>query len=266
LEAAVKGGGAGGSQYRSLQSAVATQLDKMDAGSPALHSDTAWRHGHQPYREPHLTSRDANHFMEVFWDLFRQGFITLGMDENNQGFPWYRVSYVGRKAILEGNSYFFHDLATYVGIVNEAVPQLDDVTLIYLKEAMQDHMSGCYLSAAVMLGVAAEHTFMLMLEAIEGNVAHAATFKSAFGERSLLKRVEKFRRIVESNPKLIPAEIREDLDTRILGALSMIRTFRNDSGHPTGKLINRDQSYVNLSIFPHYAQTIYELIDYFNAP
>jgi hypothetical protein len=39
-----------------------------------------------------LSYEDSRLFTEVFWDLFREGMITLGLDADNPTFPWFRAS------------------------------------------------------------------------------------------------------------------------------------------------------------------------------
>src|SRR5262249_14977514 len=39
---------------------------------------------------------------DVFWDLFRQGIITLGINDANPAWPWYRLSHFGEKALQGG--------------------------------------------------------------------------------------------------------------------------------------------------------------------
>jgi hypothetical protein len=39
-----------------------------------------------------LSYEDSRMFTEVFWELFREGIITLGLDADNPSFPWFRAS------------------------------------------------------------------------------------------------------------------------------------------------------------------------------
>lgn len=237
----------GFSQYKNLQLTVAEVFLRRE--NP----------GHQPMGES-LSRHDRELFLEVFWDLFRQGIITLGLDDSNPNFPFFRVSANGQR-ILEGQEpYFFHDLSTYEKVIRENIPDIDDVTLAYLKEAMQAFLSGYLLSSAVMLGVATEHSFLKLLEAIESNEAYAELFKNAFSQRTTLQKFNKFRNIVDQNIKILPPEVREDLDTNLSGILSMIRNFRNESGHPSGKIIGREQCYILLHLFIPCCRKIYDLI------
>lgn len=119
---------------------------------------------------------------------------------------------------------------------------------------MQAFRSGCILSATVMFGVGTEHTFLLLLEVIESSPAHLKTYATVFRERTILQKLNTFRSILEQNPKALPREIKEDLDTHFAGIVSVIRAFRNQSGHPTGKVIGREQAFIVLQLFIPYAK------------
>ena len=86
---------------------------------------------------PALISEDRDIFLEFFWDLFRQGIITLAQSDSNPDFPFFRVSSFGKKLIANQELYFFHDVSTYEKVIREQIPDIGDTTLIYLKEAMQ---------------------------------------------------------------------------------------------------------------------------------
>ena len=107
--------------------------------------------------------------------------------------------------------------------------------MIYMKEAMRAFRTGCILSSTVMLGAATEHTFLLLMETIDQSSAHKATFSSVGNERSILRKVNKFRNIIDGMRADLPQVAKEDLDTHFAGILSVIRTFRNESGHHRGR-------------------------------
>jgi hypothetical protein len=223
---------------------------------------------HRPYYADHpgealLESEDADTFLEVFWDLFRQGVITLGLNDSNREFPFFRLTALGKRIVEGEDAYFVHDVSGYEMRIAKEIPKIDGVTLLYLKEALQSFRSGCILSATVMLGVAAEHTFLLLIETIDRSTIHQPAFASVAKERTILQKVNKFRHILEQHAKALPPEIKEDLDTHFSGILSIIRNFRNQSGHPSGKIIDREQAYVLLELFPHYCKKMYQLMDHY---
>ena len=103
-------------------------------------------------------------------------------------------------------------------------------------------------------------TFDLLLDAVRQS-SRADRFSSVVKERSLLPRVNKFKMLLDQMD--LPPNIKEDLDTHFTGIISIIRTFRNQSGHPTGQIIDREQAYVLLNLFVPYGKKMYQLMDYF---
>jgi hypothetical protein len=243
------------SQYEHLKIGIAEIIQKRN--SPSMPNTDI-------YGAPHLSDHDYLLFQEIFWDLFRQGIITLGMDSSNKQFPWFRVSSYGKKLLEHTQEpYFFHDVSTYEAVIKQNIPGIDEVTLLYLKEAMQAFMSGCMLSSSVMLGVAAEHSFEQLLETIAGTPKYEPVFKSVSKERSILPKLNKFKSILDQHIGEFTPEIREDLDTNFSGIIAIIRNFRNESGHPSGKIISREQCYILLQLFIPYCKKIYQLKKFF---
>jgi hypothetical protein len=181
----------------------------------------------------------------------------------NAEFPWFRISNFGKSILENQNPYFFHDLSSYEAVIKQNIPDIDQVTLLYLKEAMQAFMSGCMLSSSVMLGVAAEHSFEKLLELIAGNPKYETIYKSVNKERSILPKLNKFKTVLDQDIGKFTPEIREDLDTNFSGIIAIIRNFRNESGHPSGKIISREQCYILLQLFIPYCRKIYQLKKFF---
>jgi len=164
-------------QYEHLNIAVAHVFARRE--NPALL--------HQGGYPGDIVSRaDAHLFQEVFWDLFRQGIITLGFNNANRAFPFFRLSRVGKRIIENQDTYFFHDVDSYTKLLKQQVPSIDPVTLLYAQEALQAFRSGCILSSSVMLGVATEHTFNLLLEAVAQSPTYAKSFASVAKEQAIL--------------------------------------------------------------------------------
>jgi hypothetical protein len=212
------------------------------------------RGGQDRHHEPQTSASDRELVREVFWDLFRQGIITLGLNDSNREFPFFKVSQFGKRILENENTYFFHDLSTYTTLIKSNVPNINDTTLLYLQEAMQSFKSGCMMAATVMLGVASEHSFLLLLEAAEANSTYGSKFANAVKQRTILQKFRKFKAALDQHIMGdLPSEIKEDLDIDFAGILSVIRTFRNDSGHPTGKILEREQPTL---CWPRYCLTI----------
>ncbi len=223
------------------------------------------RAGRQLVGNSTLGRVDTELLREVFWELFRQGIIVPGLDSANPMFPWFRVTSEGRK-ILTQQPHFPRDVEAYTRLLKQSVPNLNDVTLVYLGEAMSAFRADCMLASSVMLGVAAEHTFLLLIQSVLGNTKWRQRYEPVDRERTILKKFTKFRGLLDTDLKQLPADLKEDLDTQFAGILSVIRTTRNESGHPTGKLLEREQVYVLLQLFVAYCKKMYALRAYFESP
>src|SRR5215470_1227584 len=126
------------------------------------------RHGiSDPESNPadYLHKDDKALFIEIFWDLFRQGVITLGLaDANTSGWPWFHLSRFGETALARQNPYRFHDTSSYIAMVKSAVPDLSADAELYLEEACAAFYADCLLASTVMLGVAAEAEFLRVVD------------------------------------------------------------------------------------------------------
>jgi hypothetical protein len=119
--------GEGSSQYLTLKENVARLFDRREGVAPQPR-----RLVYNPYTDSSLSGKDANLLLEVFWNLFREGIITLGINDQNAEFPWFRVSEFGKKVLNNQDPYFFQDVSTYEALVKARVPNIDPLTLLYL--------------------------------------------------------------------------------------------------------------------------------------
>lgn len=196
------------------------------------------------------------HFLEVFWDLFRQGVITLGMNDSNREFPFCRLTAHGKKIVSDEHSYFIHDVSALIDRVRKEVPKVSDATVMYLGESLQCFRSGCMLASTVMLGVAAESEFERLLEKATSSTTWKSKFESAAKERTALKRLTKFQNVLRGEAKNFPDDVMESFDTYFTAIADLIRTFRNEAGHPTGKVPDREQVYVLINLFVPYCKKV----------
>ena len=242
-------------QFMSLHLAVAEVLrERASEPDSRQHSGDA-----------QLSYADGEFVREVFWDLFVQRVITLGSDDCNSDYPHFRLTGSGEKLAKCQQPYFFHDVSSYENIIRTEIPQIDEHILLYLKEAMQAFRSGCILSATVMLGVATESAFLLLLDTIDGNPDERDKFKSCRKGHAIYTKIEAFRRVAQSQKTALGHAIWESLDINMSCAMDLIRRFRNDSGHPSGRIISREQCFNLLHLFIPCCKKIYELIDHFQV-
>jgi hypothetical protein len=215
-----------------------------------------------PADPPHMHRNDAEFVRDVFWDLFRQGFITLGIDSSqNAGWPWFRLSRFGETALGGQSPFRFHDTASYLAIVRNEVPDISPEAQAYLDEAVAALYADCLLASCVMLGVAAEAEFLRLIEVATSSATHGATFAPVLREKFIRSKIRKFHTALSPRvPTLNPKTDFEDLDTNLTLIQSVLRVTRNDAGHPTANATStREQVYVYLQMFVPFARQVMKL-------
>lgn len=204
-------------------------------------------------------SHDAELIREVFWDLFRQGFITLGLDDSNPAWPFFRLSHFGQKTLLTQSPYRFHDTNSFLSLVEKEVPDISREAVVYLDEAASAFYAGCLLASCVMLGVAAEAEFLRLAETAAKSQAHGQKFAAVSQKNLIRQKITKFQDCLKPLTSALPHEATEDLDTNFLAIQSILRIARNDAGHPTGAAPQREQVYVYLQLFVPFARQLMQL-------
>ena len=191
---------------------------------------------------------------DVFWDLFRQGFITLGLNNSNPDWPWFRLSHFGDRALKTESPYRFHDTGSFISLVKAEIPDISPVGVIYLEEAVTAFYAGCLLACSVMLGVAAESEFLRLLDVASRNAFHGPKFAQAAKQNVIRQKIIKFQDSLKPLLSALPKSAVEDFDTNFAMIQSVLRMARNDAGHPASANPQREQVYVYMQLFVPFAR------------
>ncbi|MEH1947953.1 MAG: hypothetical protein V7K77_13510 [Nostoc sp.] len=226
-----------------------------------------------PSRENHsnrryeLSQKYKTWVGDIIWDLIMERLVTPGLgDQSNEGLPWYHVSEYG-KTVLINQPPQPYDPDGYLTAIR-AIPNVDDVILVYLEESLKAFRIHCLLSSVITLGCASEKAFLLLIEACKQAISDP-TEKTDFEKKTdtivIKRKHDEFQNILKTKivPSL-PRELKENLDNYLIGLFSIIRSIRNDAGHPTGKEMPREHLYACLVTFPEYLKKVYDLIDWLN--
>ena len=159
--------------------------------------------------------------------------------------------------LLEGgHAYFFHQtFSSYERAIRDEVSRIDGVTLIYLQEAMQAFKAGLHSFIDCNVGELLLNIHFCSswrkLQPIQHIVTVFANAHEGTNNSFQSKQVQKY-----TGPpgKTFLLDVKEDLDTNFLGILSIIRNFRNQSGHPTAEVINREQAYYPIAAIHSFCQ------------
>ncbi|HET9321103.1 MAG TPA: hypothetical protein VFO27_15055 [Bryobacteraceae bacterium] len=207
-----------------------------------------------------MRPHDVELVRDVFWDLFRQGFITLGLNDNNEKWPWFRLTHYARSTLAVQNPYRFHDTGSYLGLVRKSVPDISAEAVSYLEEAVATFYADCLLASCVMLGVAAEIEFLRLIAVGAANQTYGASFTKADKERAIRQKILKFQNGLGALPQALREQAGEDLDTHLTAIQSILRVARNEAGHATiAKAPTREQVYVYLQLFVPFAEQVGKL-------
>ena len=206
-----------------------------------------------------LHAADAELVLEIVWDLFRQGIVTLGLNAANPGWPWLRLSRFGECALQQG-LYRFHNKAEFMkALRSEAIDVSPDVA-VYLKEAVAAFYTDCLLSTCVMLSVAAESEFLRLLDVAKNSRAYGKYFSRIGDGLNVRAKILRFGEAIKPMLAVLPESATSELDDALTAMQAIIRTARNETGEPSGASPpSRDQVYVYLQLFIPLAEQLTRL-------
>lgn len=239
-------------EYGSLTSAVAEVLARR-AGAMQHASFGA-------LAQNRLHDQDQELVRDVFWDLFRRGFITLGLNDCNPAWPFFRLSHHAPETLAQASPFRFHDWESYLRLVRARVPDLSSVAERYLHEAIETYYADCVFASCVMLGVAAEVEFLRAMEVGRANPRQTEIFARVDRERHLGQKIKKFQECLRNLPREVLDQLSEDMLASMLPIQSALRIARNDAGHALGSTpLSREQLYVYLQLFVPFAERLHQL-------
>jgi hypothetical protein len=233
-------------------------------------------HGHAPdpitnsgshgrYRQHFLDGSDYDRVRSIIWDLIIEGVVRPGLnDGNNNDLPFFHVTDFGRQRLKDGPRSPY-DPDGFLKRLRTDVPDLDPIIITYLNESLHTFRIGCLLSSTIALGCASEKALLLLIAGYTNalpNPMRDKFHKNTEG-RMIKRQFDEFRKMVDSHLKAqLPLDLGDGLDVTLNAVFEMIRTQRNDAGHPTGKEVVREQAYASLVVFPVYVKKVYDLIDW----
>jgi hypothetical protein len=206
-----------------------------------------------------LHPNDAELVLEIVWDLFRQGIVTLGLNASNPGWPWLRLSRFGECALQHG-AYRFHNKAEFMKALRSEAIDISPDAVVYLREAVAAFYTDCLLSSCVMLSIAAESEFLRLLDVAKSSKTYGKHFSRIGDGLSIRAKILRFGEAIKPVLTVLPESATDELGNAFSTMQSIIRTARNGSGQPTGaNPPSRDQVYVYLQLFIPFAEKLMRL-------
>jgi hypothetical protein len=212
-----------------------------------------------------LGEQDGETVREIVWDLIVARVLTIGMNDANPNWPWLKVTAYG-KEVINSETPVPHDPSGYLGRVREEIPKIDLVIFTYLEESIRTYSIGAYLSASVMLGCASEKALLLLIDSYINSIKDTRSqesFRSKVEGRMIKRQYDEFSKALSAQIGKLPNELSDNLQTILFGVFDMIRNNRNEAGHPSGKVVKKEQIFAYLQVFIEYCKRIYGLMNYY---
>jgi hypothetical protein len=214
---------------------------------------------------PHAKPPDFYGVMEALWSLVGQGLVYLNFSQSAPSNWTFQLTAAGKAAANDQD--MNPDSPEYLRRLQEKVPGASDTVLAYVTEALRSYLNQCYLASAVMLGVASEAAFLEMADAF----GHWLRSDEGTKFLELLRnprasyhqKFREYRNRLEPLKRSLPEDLSDGLDLTLDAIADLLRIYRNEAGHPRGKLIERGQAKINLEMFAHYLERMYTFKAFF---
>jgi hypothetical protein len=205
--------------------------------------------------------------LEIINEWVNNGLLAFGNknDLDNTVFGWLTVTEYGRECFQNG-TILPYDPDKYLTEYKILVPQVDNITLEYLAEAITSYNRDLLLSSTVTLGVASENSIILLIEAFinaMNNGRRKTNFMNSINRSRIARQFSSFKSELLYFNSQIPPNLKQDLDTYLDGIFNFIRLNRNQAGHPTGSKPTKKVALHNIQMFVDYSRRVFNLRDFF---
>ncbi len=242
-----------------------------------LREDKAWKVINHPEQFDGFleftTPQDKAHFLEladtVMWELVVLGVILPGSGGGraveNFNLPNFRRTEYGEK-VLQAGRFIPHDPAGYVGEAC-AVGQtcVGAVARGYLEEALRCFNRICYTASVLLLGVAAEATFLQLGNAISpfiGDPNERKRFEKLVWVKDKHRWIVAKYEQLERNVKRV--RLPDGMDISLKGIYDLIGRQRNELGHPQNvpPEVDKDHAFASFRLFLTYLRDMEAFVEY----
>lgn len=204
---------------------------------------------------------------EIIQELENSGFIYEGngFHGSSATYPWYTITEYGKDAILK-DDWLPYDPDGYVKALKTKMPDIDDITIAYIGEAVSAYNHRHLLSATLTIGVASENLMLLLIEAYAEwipNKGRNVSFRKKIEGKFISPQYKEFKKEFKNDVKSFSKDVQVNWETYLDGIFNFIRLNRNDAGHPTGKKFDAKIVYANLQVFSEYSKFIFKLYSEF---
>lgn len=210
----------------------------------------------------HYENPLTNKITAVIWELIMEGVYTPGTGMQQPNLPFLRATEYGLTC-FEAGELTAHDHNGYLTKLRIACPSIDDVTLLYIDEALDTFRAGRLLASVVMIGVAAENMLLRLTSDVHSALdspQKQTKFETGTKDKRAKRLHDEILSRLRSPATPLPEELEAVLTQHVDGIYDLIRRTRNDVGHPTGRRMGRSETHALLLLFPTYCKTVHDLM------
>lgn len=205
---------------------------------------------------------------EALWGLVGRGLVFPDMFQSApENWEW-RLTEAGNRSAAD-ERFNPDDPERFIERFRQTAPGLPAIVDMYLREALTCYVCEAYLASAVMVGVASEAAIVaLASDAVGWLGTYGAKLEAALKDprTPFAKKFEIFRNALASHHALLPDELREGIVLTFDALLDAFRVTRNDSGHPSGKVLTREDQYIAIQMAGRYLNKVSALKRFFSDP
>jgi hypothetical protein len=221
-----------------------------------------------------LDDADLKMVQQIIHEFYLEGIVIPGATLKTEtiarsgtlNFPHYQLTEYGEK-VVSAQEYQPHDSDGYLARIKTEIPEIDEVIIRYLEECLSCFRKNLLLAAAVMLGCATEKAILLFVQAYGESIPNDGEKRKYENETKSYIISRKWKALwkrLEPEAAALPNQLGEDIGTIVERIFDIIRTTRNDAGHPTGRIIEKEIVHANLLLFPMFSNRVYGLIRHFS--
>lgn len=213
----------------------------------------------------------ATDIVQTCWQLLADGLVFIDFAGQSSADNWkWALTERGARAARGDRDYEPDDPEGYLALLESRLSGLDPGVKVYATEALNSYAARCYVASSVMLGVASERAFLLLAEAflatLTGEEAERFRATLANSRQTFHTKFSEFRKRFEPRRNALPDNLSNNLALTFDGVLDLLRTTRNDGGHPSGRYLNKRDAYINLQLFGRYMERLEGLRQHFLNP
>ena len=156
----------------------------------------------------------------------------------------------------------------YIDDLREQISNIDDQVVTYVRESLTAYNHGCYFSSTVMLGIASERLFEILLDAYINSISTPSAkskFEKDIAGGTVSQQYDVFmKKLPDLTGKnsIIERRLRGDFKHAMEMTFNSIRSYRNYAAHPQiSGVVPRNIIRMNLVGFPLFCQYLYDAIE-----